>query len=133
MKNKQTAEKILAFANELELAGLHCYGTEQTRHLHFMSYLHFGNETGVGYAQYDPMEGWSFSSVHKPCRACGTSFQLETKLQPSVLMALHAMSTVAPHWASAADREAVRKYSSIEDFVNSQHYKPVRIVKEWAL
>ena len=69
--------------------------------------------------------GLSVSSVHKPCRECGTGFGLsghwgETTMDDAIKMLPAAMTMTAPSWATTADRAAVRKWASWEEYMNRE-------------
>lgn len=126
-----TNEKnVFEFAQLLESHGLRCYGSDSAG---FRTFIVYGNDTHVGYAQLSQFGMWSFSTVHKPCRQCGTSMRAyDHQMSPTLEAATQTMAMYAPHWASRADIDAVRKYSSIDDYVESQHFRPVRIVDVWS-
>lgn len=67
--------------------------------------------------------GLSVNTVHKPCRECGTGFGLsglwgETTMDDAIKMLPAAMTMTAPSWATKADRAAVRKWASWEEYMN---------------
>lgn len=87
------------------------------------TYYHFEKDNKFGYCQYDLFRGVTFTTVHKPCRECGTGFGMEydrdKELLPlSVETALQTANTFAPQWASRSDVKAIRKYTNIADFIS---------------
>lgn len=81
------------------------------------TYFHFTDGTRIGYCQVEYFGGLSFSTVHKPCRQCGTGFSANEDriFEPSVKAAEKAF-IIAPSWASQSDRGAVVKYKSWEEY-----------------
>jgi hypothetical protein len=97
------------------------------------TYYHFEKDNKIGYCQYDRLRGVTFTSVHKPCRECGTGFGLEDDrnnqlLSLSVDSALATINCFAPGWASMTDLKAVVKYKDIAEFTNDWFRKDSRII-----
>lgn len=88
--------------DSIKAEGLQVFGPEK-----LTSYVFFTDGTRIGYGQYNSVGGIKFSTVHKPCRECGTGFQAD-----SIKEAL----SFAPFWATGTD--AVRKYKDFEEFKN---------------
>ncbi|MBT7930193.1 hypothetical protein HN682_09890 [Candidatus Peregrinibacteria bacterium] len=84
------------------------------------TYCFFSKDNKIGYVQYDRMMGFSFSSVHKPCRECGTGFGIHNDFaSPTISNAIDCF-VFAPNWAHSIDVQAVRKYESLEDWMERQ-------------
>jgi len=83
------------------------------------TYLFFGLENKVGYVQIDN-HGFRFSTVHKPCKECGTGYGLQDYwdglINPTIENAKQAF-TFAPNWANQQDMKAIKKYDNIEDYL----------------
>ncbi len=64
--------------------------------------------------------GYNFGTVHKPCRECGTGFGI---VQGAELLASNAEKCLisAPNWATSTQRQAIKPYKDIDDFISSTH------------
>lgn len=98
------------------------------------TYYHFSKDNKIGYVQDDRFRGCTFTSVHKPCRECGTGFGVEddrdNELLPlNVDSALTTINMFAPNWATASQVNAVKKYKDIADFTND-HFRKDSIIIE---
>ena len=87
------------------------------------TYYHFSIDNKIGYCQYDKFMGVTFTTVHKPCRECGTGFGMEDDrdkelLTLSVKSALETVNTFAPAWANRNDVKAIKKYKDVAEFTN---------------
>lgn len=78
-------------------------------------YCYYTDGTRIGYAQWSRL-GTRVSSVHKPSSQVGTGFGIADEITEATVKA--AMTTLYPHWASSADRAAVKKYRNWEEFLN---------------
>ena len=84
------------------------------------TYCFFSKENKIGYVQYDRRGGFHFSSVHKPCRECGTGFRIhDDGVEPTISNANDCF-VHAPNWANNNDVKAVRKYKSLDDWMKRQ-------------
>lgn len=91
------------------------------------TWFHFYKDGNFGYVQYEKWRGYSFSSTHKPCRECGTGFGIHDDISnPTVKMAEDSF-IFAPRWASHKQCAAIKKYSSIEEFIKKS-YLEYRVV-----
>lgn len=83
------------------------------------SWFHFSKDNKIGYVQYEKYRGARFSTVHKPCRECGTGFSLQEYLEYTELTLENAESAFmfAPVWAKQAEVNKVVKYSGPEEYV----------------
>lgn len=100
------------------------------------TYFHFSKDNKIGYVQDDRFRGCTFTSVHKPCRECGTGFGMEENrdkelylLPLSVDSALKTINMGAPSWATSNEANAVKKYKDIADFTNDHFRKDSIIIK----
>lgn len=93
---------IQQLIDDIKADGLQVFGPEK-----LTSYLYFTDGTRIGYAQYDRVMGFQYSTVNKRGKQCGTGFRAD-----SVEQAL----AVIPSWANSADRSMVRKYKDFEEF-----------------
>ncbi len=72
----------------------------------------------IGYVQYSHIQGFQFTTVHKPNKQTGTGFAVDSIKQ---------VFTHDPCWATTSDRESVIKYKSLGDFLKSRN--SVQLVK----
>jgi len=85
------------------------------------TYFFFTDGENIGYCQSGYFGGLRFSTVHKPCRECGTGFGLTDDpglFEPTIQDAKQAF-IIAPNWASSKDRQAVRKYKNWDEYTSS--------------
>lgn len=116
----ETLDKL---AQELKANGLRIFYSEDK---YWRTYFYFTDGTNIGYVQDGYFgHGVRFTTVHKPCKECGTGFGLqnwnEAIDEPTIKDANKAFIT-APSWAKKAYIKAVKKYNDIDDFLkaNSQ-------------
>lgn len=85
------------------------------------SWAYFVKDDKIGYVQCAYFGGLSFSTVHKPCKECGTGFGLDEEgiYAPNVEDALRTF-VIAPKWAKERDRQAVVKYSNWNELNNGR-------------
>ncbi len=110
------SELLQSFADELKENGFKIYyspyddGRKTT-------YFYFVEGDNIGYCQENYFGGLSFSTVHKPCRECGTGYGLNEDgiYEPTIKDARKAFINY-PNWATAKDRQAVKKYKNWEDY-----------------
>ncbi len=106
---KNAGYKILVYAKE---------GEEEP------TWFFYGDDKNIGYAQAGDYGGVRFSTVHKPCRECGTGFGLqswdEAIFDPTIKDALKAFISY-PNWAKPNDRKAVVKYANIEEYATKEN------------
>ena len=101
---------IQQLIEDIKLEGLQVFGPEK-----LTSYVYFTDGTRIGYAQNARVDGISFSTVHKPCRECGTGFKVDS---------LQGALAHSPSWATGGDRSAVRKFKDFAEFT-SKHWQPL--------
>jgi len=91
------------------------------------TYFHFSKDGKIGYVQQNYYGGYTFSTVHKPCRECGTGFRFsDTDFDDLTLEnAINCANCVAPNWARQSDRNAVRKYESLDIFIHATPFNHV--------
>lgn len=82
-----------------------------------VTYIYFTDGINIGYAQNNYFGRISFSTVHKPCKECGTGFGLNSDgiYSPTIDDAKKAF-IIAPHWAKPSDIKAVKKYKNFADY-----------------
>jgi len=96
------------------------------------TYFNFAKDNKIGYCQYDRFRGITFTSVHKPCKECGTGFGMEDdrdkELMPlTVNSALATINMVAPNWATNSQAQAVKKYKNVAEFTGDYFRRENRI------
>lgn len=86
------------------------------------TYFHFTDGKQIGYCQERYFGGITFSTVHKPCKECGTGFGLEEAgiYNPTIKDAKKAF-ILAPNWAKISDVEAVRKYADWNEYASKNN------------
>jgi len=97
---------------------------------HWQTYLVFTDGVRLGYLQRGDFGGLSLSTMHLPCRECGTGFKLDAPRpgEPDILTreGLERAFQHAPAWAFTRDREAVRKWPSVAAWLDSRRGAMVR-------
>lgn len=82
-------------------------------------WITFGKDGNLGYCQYDKVFGWSFSTVHKPCKEYGTGFRVTENIwNPTIKDAEIVFQR--PSWAN---RSIVKRYDNLEEYVNKSILK----------
>lgn len=117
-KAQRQAEDLKTFSALLQENGFDVIVSAK----HSFQWLFFHKDGKIGTVNADYFGGYNFGTVHKPCRECGTGFGTERETDLTVENAKGALLH-APSWASRSDVAAIRKYKSIEDFINSTHNK----------
>ena len=103
---------LLKFIKELKDNGFKVYAPSKG----VTTYCHFVKDDRIGYVESSDW-GFNFGTVHKPCRECGTGYSIHRETYPTVRMAEDSL-TLAPHWATSEQMQAIKKYKSWEDYVN---------------
>lgn len=80
------------------------------------TYMLYVDGKNIGYLQEDKYRGFCISTVHKPCRECGTGFQIIRDSATFTEKDLRDAFCAAPQWARNSDRLAVVKYRDIEHY-----------------
>lgn len=80
------------------------------------SWCYYTDDKRIGYAQHDQFRGFSVTTVHKPCRACGTGFAMGDAPSLNAEMLKGAFIT-APNWASGTQAASVFKYRDMNEFL----------------
>ena len=112
-------ELLANTANMLKDAGMKIYYTPGNNNAK-TTYFFFVEGDNIGYCQEGYFGGIRFSTVHKPCKECGTGYGLTDDpglFEPTIKDAKQAFIS-APNWATSNDRQAVRKYKNWEDYMN---------------
>lgn len=73
-------------------------------------YCYYTDGARIGYAEWTGYRGPCVSSVHVPNRTTGTGFSVADEITAESLR--DAISCHAPDWATARERNSVRKYPS---------------------
>lgn len=118
MKTIFQNEIINAIANELLSAGFTLIVPEKND---YWNYFHFSLNDQLGYCQLDRFKDRvRFSTVHKPCKECGTGYGLQAEFEgltaPTIEDAKEAFIK-APQWAHWKDAKQVIKYNSLADYL----------------
>jgi hypothetical protein len=79
------------------------------------TYCHFTNPEGthIGYAQYNPIDGYTICTVHKPNSKSGTGFQIVRRAESITQEDLENALYSTPNWAKNYPHE---KYKNWEAF-----------------
>lgn len=112
------SELLTNTADMLKAAGYRVFFYRWTYTSGPTTYFHFTDGVNIGYCQEGYFGGIRFSTVHKPCRECGTGFGLQDEpgiFKPTLEDAKGAF-IIAPHWARPKQRAAVKKWANWEQF-----------------
>jgi hypothetical protein len=115
-KEQVQISELKEFAQELKDNGF----TVLVSKKHPFKWLYFYKDGLFGNVNANHFFLYDFDTVHKPCRECGTGFGM---IQNDALTIENANKSLsfAPQWAKRSQLNAIRKYTSIEDFINSTH------------
>jgi hypothetical protein len=91
------------------------------------TYFYFSKDGKIGYVQANRFEGYTFSTVHKPCKECGTGFGFADPSYDTLTVetATDYANCFAPDWARQSDWKAVRKYESLDAFIHATPFSHV--------
>lgn len=114
------SELLTNTAEMIKAAGMTVYYAVWTHSDQKPTYFYFIDGNNIGYCQEDYFGGVKFSTVHKPCRECGTGFGLNEYgiFEPTIEDAKKAF-IIAPNWAKRNDAQAVRKYKGWEEYIST--------------
>ena len=102
-------KELKEYVELLKNNGFTVYGVEGS------DFVKFTKDNKIGYVEFTEY-GFNFSTIHKPCRECGSGFSMHREVfNPTIQEALDCFK-LAPNWAYERDIRAVKKYSSIEDY-----------------
>jgi len=90
-------------------------------------WIHYGKDGEIGYAQTGEFGGIEYSTVHKPCRECGTGYQVESNGSPTLENAEKALVN-RPDWASWGD--PVRKYRDLGEYLEKEKVLDYTVLRE---
>jgi len=113
-----TAKNLSEFTEVLKAAGFTVLVPEK-----YDTWLYFYKDGKFGTVSKDRITGFNFATVHKPCRECGTGYRVTEDFADLTIKNANLALSHHPNWATASDAKAIRKYSSIEDFINSSNNK----------
>lgn len=112
MKTEIKREQLMEFIEKLKAGGFQVYAPRN-----MTTYAHFVKDDKIGYVERGDY-GFNFSTVHKPCRECGTGYSIHRDVSyPTIEMAKDSL-VMAPHWASFTDVQAIKKYKNWEDYTS---------------
>lgn len=118
LTNKQIKiEQLKEFANQLKVNGF----TVLVSKKHSFEWLYYEKNGDFGTVSPDHFTGFNFGSVHKPCRQCGTGFGTDRETELTIERANESLGI--PYWATSLDRKEIKKYKSVEEFINSSNNK----------
>jgi hypothetical protein len=110
-------------ADMIKAAGLKVYVSLWSSSTSKPTYFYFTDGENIGYCQEGYFGGIMFSTVHKPCRECGTGYRLTDDpgtYQPTIEDAKQAF-IMFPKWAKHKDRAAVKKYSTWAEYATKNN------------
>lgn len=113
-----TAKNLSEFTEVLKAAGFTVLAPEK-----YDTWLYFYKDGKFGTVSKDRITGFNFGTVHKPCRECGTGYRMTEDFADLTIENANLALSHHPNWATPSDIKAIRKYSSIEDFINSSNNK----------
>lgn len=105
-----------ASLDAIAAAGFSVY---QSPDAHWRTYAFFTDGTRIGYIQQAAFGGLEISTVHQPCRECGTGFGMGS-LPDFTRESLSVAFAYAPDWAGQRDRDAVRKWPNMAALLASR-------------
>ena len=108
LENKRKALK--EFINKLKQVGFKVYGPKD-----LTTYCYFVQDNNIGYVQSDDF-GFCFTTVHKPCRSCGTGLSMYRDDIPTIKKAKDCF-IMYPSWAISYHKD-IKKYKNWEEFKN---------------
>jgi len=91
------------------------------------SYAFFVEGDGIGYIENRFAEGLALTTVHVPNSRTGTGFSLQIDRVELTRPCLSLAFMHAPLWASPEMRNSVKKWASVEQFLQSQIMPLVRV------
>jgi len=113
-----TNEDLNKLAIELINAGFTVIGSNYENPKYF-NYFKDGN---MAYVQIHRFGGFDFSTVHKPCKECGTGTRIITADQPTLKNAIRAWKecgiTIKLH-----DIKFIKKWQSVEEYLNAPMHR----------
>lgn len=127
-------EQLNTFAHELLANGFQLIVLIPDADKQPANYFWFSKDDKIGSVNKGYFGEYTFSTVHRPCRECGTGYRAEIVdgeeqgstqwAELTIKNALQALA-FAPSWAYSTDCKAIVKYKSAQDFVESHN-------KQWA-
>lgn len=118
-QKQQQISELLKFANELKNNGFIVLIPNRDQE---SSWIKFFKDGYFGSIECDRFGGFNFSTVHKPCKECGTGYGIEQNTNLTIENANKCLIK-APKWATFPDVRAIKQYKNVEDFINSTHNK----------
>lgn len=79
--------------------------------------------------QYQRLGGATFSTVHKPCKECGTGYRVSEERADLNIINAESALCFAPHWAKYSETKAIVKYKDIADFMKGSFHKDCKIIE----
>ena len=118
-KKQQQVNDLTEYANLLQQNGFTVIVSKK----HPFEWIYFEKDGKIGTVSPGNFYGLNFSSVHKPCRECGTGFSTDREVTEPTIK--HAENTLlhSPNWATPYQRKAVIKYKDVNDFISSTNNK----------
>lgn len=119
METVSTIQELNEYAHLLRQNGFTIITPEKQS-----TYFFFAISDQIGYVQTDRFLCTTFSTVHKPCKECGTGFRYsEEYAELNLANAAGCAVCIAPGWAKRSDVFAVRKYKNVADFTSGWMHK----------
>ena len=113
-------ELLAQFANFAKDNGMQVYWTKWQHTTEKPTYFHFTDGVNIGYCQLDYFGGVKFSTIHKPCKECGTGFGLNKNgIYEPKIDDFKGAFIVAPNWANCLDVKAVKKYRDWHEYTTT--------------
>ena len=106
-------DKLMAFINELKDNDYQVYVPSN-----FTTYFHFVKNDKIGYVELTA-NGYNFSTVHKPCRECGTGYSIHREIAIPTIEMANDCFVLAPGWVARDDVKAIKKYKNWDEYANS--------------
>ena len=85
------------------------------------TWLYFTDGKSIGYLE-DGRLGFNLSTVHKPNKQAGTGFQIERDAGYFDAYMLRRCFVGVPHWAPLRDRDSIKKYRDMSEYLNESAF-----------
>jgi len=120
MENLQqkTATNLIEFTQLLKDNGFSVIAPAK-----YDEWIYFFKDGNFGTVSKDRIHGFDFSTVHKPCRECGTGYRVTDNFAELTIENANKSLCHHPNWAKPSGVKAIRKYSTIDEFINHPNNK----------
>lgn len=121
----KVAANLLEFAQLLKDEGFTVLRPESDEY--FTKWFFFFKDGKFGTVSNNGFRGFTFSTVHKPCRECGTGYRIGEDFEDLTVKNALACFVTAPNWANRNDIKAIRKYKDVAEFLEKNKWANYQI------